>query len=197
MQCTLQISRKSAGCISMIIIGVALVVAFGFHEAYWDQVFPLFPPVVMRKTRGVILVLVGIFLFGMMYYPVAVLWPQQIQVLYTTDLTRVGCYASALGMTGIVLPFLVGAIFTKWGHARLIFAVIIAIGTVAAGCTAISKSYSTIFRLVRDFPTPRILTCDSSGPVSSCIYILGCPPTADGRWWHYYFHCNGPNGGLA
>jgi MFS family permease len=123
----------------MIVLGAVLLVAFGFYEAYWDQVLPLFPAVVMRKIRGVIFVNVGIFLFGMMYYSVAVLWPQQIQSLYTTDLLKIGWYASALGMTGIIASMATGYGMTRYGHARLIFATIIAIGTVAAACMAISK----------------------------------------------------------
>jgi len=80
---------------------------------------------------------IGIFLFGMMYYSVAVLWPQQIQALYTQDLLKVGWYASALGMTGMVSSFLTGYLMTRFGHARLIYSTIIIIGTVAAGCMAI------------------------------------------------------------
>ncbi|KAF2808136.1 trichothecene efflux pump, partial [Mytilinidion resinicola] len=128
---------KSAGTITMIVLGVVLLIAFGIYERFWDQIFPLFPPVVVHKIRGVIFVNVGIFLFGMMYYSVAVLWPQLIQGLYTTDLLKVGWYASSLGMTGIVSSFITGYVMTRYGHARLIFATIIAIGTIAAGCMAI------------------------------------------------------------
>ncbi|OCK82586.1 MFS general substrate transporter, partial [Lepidopterella palustris CBS 459.81] len=146
--------EKSAGTICLIVIGALLLVAFGFYEYYWDQIFPLFPPVVMKKTRGVIMVLVGIFLFGMMYYSVAVLWPQQIMALYTTDLIKVGWYASALGMVGIVASFVSGYIFTRFGHARLLFLFIITVGTVAAGCMAIkpeSPVASTIFVAMQGF----------------------------------------------
>ncbi|KAF2493645.1 trichothecene efflux pump, partial [Lophium mytilinum] len=134
---------KSAGTITMIVLGVVLLIAFGLYEKFWDQIFPLFPPVVVHKIRGVIFVNVGIFLFGMMYYSVAVLWPQLIQGLYTTDLLKVGWYASALGMTGIVSSFITGFVMTRYGHARLIFATIIVIGTIAAGCMAIKPQSST------------------------------------------------------
>jgi len=128
---------KSAGTITMIVLGAVLLVAFGVYEAYWDQVLPLFPRAVMRKTRGVIFVNVGIFLFGMMYYSVAVLWPQQIQALYTTDLLKIGWYASSLGMTGIVASAIIGYTTTHYGRARLTFSIIIIIGTIAAACMAI------------------------------------------------------------
>jgi len=66
------------------------MIILGFYDAYRPQVFPLFPPVVFRNVRGVTVVLIGTFLFGMMYYSTAVLWPQQVQALYTTDLIKVG-----------------------------------------------------------------------------------------------------------
>lgn len=120
----------------MIVIGIVLLIACGFYEAYYDMVFPLFPPVVLRKFRGVTCVLVGTFLFGMLYYSTAVLWPQQVQGLYTQNLLKIGWYASALGMAGIISSPIIGALFTL-GHARLLFIFIILLGTVASGSMAI------------------------------------------------------------
>ena len=120
----------------MIVIGLLLLIACGIYEAYWDMIFPLFPPVVLKNLRGVTFVLVGVFLFGMLYYSTAVLWPQQVQGLYTTDLLKIGWYASALGMAGIISSPVFGLLFT-FGHARLLFIFIIAIGTIASGCMAI------------------------------------------------------------
>ena len=120
----------------MIVIGFLLLVACGFYEAYWDMVFPLFPPAVLGRVRGVTCVLVGTFLFGMLYYSTAVLWPQQVQALYTTDLLKIGWYASALGIAGIISSPIFGLLFT-FGHARDLFIFIILIGTVASGCMAI------------------------------------------------------------
>jgi MFS family permease len=85
----------------------------------------------------VTLVLIGTFLFGMLYYSTAVLWPQQIQVLYTTDLINVGWYGSVLGMAGIPTSLITGILFSRIGHARLMFTAIIAIGTVGAGLMAL------------------------------------------------------------
>ncbi|EXJ87183.1 hypothetical protein A1O3_04142 [Capronia epimyces CBS 606.96] len=134
---------KSGGTISMIVLGGVLLIACGFYEAYVDMLFPLFPPVVLGKIRGVTFVLVGTFLFGMLYYSTAVLWPQQVQALYTSDLLKIGWYASALGIAGIISSPLFGFLFT-FGHARLLFIFIIVIGTVASGCMAIvSPSSST------------------------------------------------------
>jgi hypothetical protein len=120
----------------MIVIGLVLLIALGFYEAMWDQIFPLFPPIVMGNIRGVTLVLVGTFFYGMLFYSVAVLWPIQIQALYTTDLIKIGWYASALGIAGITSSPIFGFLFTK-GHARLLFVFIIALGTIASGCMAI------------------------------------------------------------
>ncbi|KAI9735349.1 MAG: hypothetical protein M1818_006544 [Claussenomyces sp. TS43310] len=127
---------KSAGPIAMIVIGLVLVICFGFWEAYYDQVFPFFPPAVLGDLRGVSFVLIGTFLYGMLYYSTAVLWPQQIQALYSTNLITVGWFASVLGMCGIVASPVFGYLFT-FGHARWLFTFIIALATVASGCMAI------------------------------------------------------------
>lgn len=108
----------------------------GFYEAYYPQVFPLFPPAVFRKLRGVTVVLVGTFFYGMLYYSTAILWPQQIQALYTTDLIKIGWYASALGIAGIISSPLFGFLMTRVS-AQYLFIFIILNGTIASGCMAI------------------------------------------------------------
>jgi len=109
----------------------------------------LFPGVVLRKIRGVTLVLVGTFLFGMLQYSTLVLWPQQVQVLYTTNIIDVGWYSSVLGMAGIVTSLVTGVLFSRVGHSRIMFTSIIAIGTLGAGLMALvsptSSTKSTIF----------------------------------------------------
>lgn len=120
----------------MIVLGVILVIVLGFYEAYVPQVFPLFPPAVFRKFRGVSVVLVGTFLYGMLYYSTAILWPQQVNALYTTDLIKIGWYASALGMAGIVSSPIFGILMTRI-NSRIIYVFIILLGTVASGCMAI------------------------------------------------------------
>jgi MFS family permease len=120
----------------MIILGALLMIILGFYDAYWPQVFPLFPPVVFRNVRGVTVVLIGTFLFDMMYYSTAVLWPQHVQALCTTDLIKIGWYASSLGLAGIVSSPIFGWLFTK-GHARIMFVFIIALGTIASGTMAV------------------------------------------------------------
>jgi len=134
---------KSAGPIAMIVIGLLLLIALGFYEAMYDQIFPLFPRAVLGNIRGVTLVLVGTFFYGMLFYSVAVLWPIQIGALYTTDLLKIGWYASALGIAGIISSPLFGWLFGK-GHARLLFVSIIALGTVASGTMAIVSPGSHI-----------------------------------------------------
>jgi hypothetical protein len=128
--------RKSGGTISMIVLGVLLIIGLGFYEAYYPQVFPLFPPAVFRKLRAVTVVLVGTFLYGMLYYSTAILWPQQVQALYTTDLIKIGWYASSLGIAGIISSVIFGFLMTKV-NARYLFGFIILNGTIASGCMAI------------------------------------------------------------
>lgn len=136
--------RKSAGPIAMVVIGLVMVIILGFYEAMVDQTFPLFPRQVMGNVRGVVLVLVGTFLYGMLFYSVAILWPLQVEILYTSNLIEVGWYASTLGIVGIAASPLFGWLFTL-GHARLLFVFIVACGTAAAGGMAIVCKYISVF----------------------------------------------------
>ncbi|OCK72990.1 trichothecene efflux pump [Lepidopterella palustris CBS 459.81] len=139
-----QLAWKSAGTICMIIIGAVLLVAFGLFEAYYDQIFPLFPPAIMRKVRGFAVVLVGTFLFGTLYYSTAVLWPVQIEALYTQNLIDVGWYASTLGIAGMIFGPIIGFVFTYFGHARILYTFAVGLATIAAGCMAIVTPDSRI-----------------------------------------------------
>jgi hypothetical protein len=81
----------------------------------------------------------------MLYYSTAVLWPQQVQVLYTQNIIDVGWYGSALGMAGIPTSVLTGFLFARLGHARIVFTVIIGVGTIGAGLMALVCKSDLIF----------------------------------------------------
>jgi len=121
----------------LIVIGALLLVALFFHERYTPMIFPLFPGHVLGKIRGVTMVLVGIFLFGMLYYSTAVLWPQQVGALYTSDPYRIGWFGCTLGIAGTIISPIVGYIFTYHGHQNILFLTIIAVGTLASGLMAL------------------------------------------------------------
>ena len=132
--------RKSAGTIAPIVIGFFLLIATGIYEVKIDQTFPLFPPSVFGNVRGFTLVCGSIFLYGMLYYSIGVLWPQQIQYLYTTDRYKIGWYAGAAGFSGWISAPLAGILFRWIGHARwqLVFYVIMLTAGTAA-CAVVSK----------------------------------------------------------
>lgn len=158
----------------MIVIGLVLLIALGIYEAMWEQVFPLFPAAVLGNIRGVTLVLVGTFLYGMLFYSVAILWPLQVSILYTSDLISIGWYASTLGIAGIATSPVFGYLFTK-GYARIQFVFIIALGTVAAGTMAIVCK-GTIFSNTKPSTlrehANRIVIAPTSHIASTCLVAL-------------------------
>ena len=127
----------SAGTIAPIIIGFLFLVATGLYEAKVDQTFPVMPPAVFRNIRGFTVVLVGTFLYGMLYYATGVLWPEQIQTLYTTDRYKIGWYAAATGATGFFASPLAGFFFRRIGHTRIQFVFYVTLMTIASAAGAI------------------------------------------------------------
>ncbi|KAF2815944.1 trichothecene efflux pump [Mytilinidion resinicola] len=122
----------SAGTLAPLIIGFVLLVILGFYEAYADITYPIFPPAIFKLIRGFTVVLVSVFLVGMIYYATAVLWAEQAGVIFTTDPLKVGWYAGAVGMGGLLFGSPCGYIFKAVGHARIL--VTIAVGAMALCC---------------------------------------------------------------
>jgi hypothetical protein len=96
----LMASRKSAGTLAPLLIGAVLLVLCCFWEAHIDSLYALFPHPVMDNLRGFSVILRATFLVGMLYYSTLILWPQEIQVLFTTDPIKIGLYSIALGGGG-------------------------------------------------------------------------------------------------
>ena len=129
--------RKSAGTIVPIVVGFLLLVATGVYEAKVDQTFPVMPPVIFRNVRGFTVVLVGTFLYGMLYYATGVLWPQMIQLLFTTDRYKIGWYACGTGAVGFFASPIAGLLFRKIGHTRIQLVFYVTLMTAASAASAI------------------------------------------------------------
>lgn len=135
-----QFPWTSAGTLAPLIIGFVLLVILGFYEAYAPLTYPIFPPPIFKQVRGFTVVLGSVFLVGMIYYATAVLWAEQATVLYTTDPLKVGWYASAAGMGGLIAGPLAGFLFQR-GHARIMITIIVGIMALCTGLQAIVSKY--------------------------------------------------------
>ncbi|MCJ1302217.1 hypothetical protein MMC08_005020 [Hypocenomyce scalaris] len=152
-------SWKSAGTIVPIVVGFLLLVATGVYEAKVDQTFPVMPPVIFRNVRGFTVVLVGTFLYGMLYYATGVLWPQMIQLLFTTDRYKIGWYACGTGAVGFFASPIAGLLFRKIGHTRIQLVFYVTLMTAASAASAIVTPYTNV--------ASTLLVCLSSYGVSA------------------------------
>jgi hypothetical protein len=131
----------SAGTLAPLCIGFVLLVVLGVYEAYADLTYPIFPPVIFKQVRGFTVVCASVFLVGMIYYATAVLWAEQAAVLYSTDPLKVGWYASATGMGGLVFGPPAGWAFKRFGHARISITLIVGLLALFTGLQAIVSKY--------------------------------------------------------
>jgi len=134
----------SAGTLAPLIVGFVLLVILGFYESYAKLTYPIFPPVIFKQVRGFTVVLISVFLVGMIYYATAVLWAEQATVLYTTDPLKVGWYASATGMGGMLFGPPAGYAFQKFGHARIGITITVGLLALFTGVQAIVTPESHI-----------------------------------------------------
>lgn len=135
---------KSVGTIAPIIVGGLLVVALWAWEAFANLESPIFPRVIFSNFRGFTVIVAGVFLLGMLYYSTAVLWPQQVALLYTQDPINIGWYASSIGLAGSLVGPLAGWVFAKIGHARLLLTGTILILVACSGAQAIVTPTSNV-----------------------------------------------------
>ncbi|OCK74612.1 trichothecene efflux pump [Lepidopterella palustris CBS 459.81] len=134
----------SAGTLAPLIVGIVTLIACGFYESFINLKWPIFPPSIFRNIRGFTLVQAGVFLYGMSFYATAVLWPTQVQVLYTQSPYPVGWYSGATGFGGLVFSPLIGYLILKLRHVRyqLIFYVFGVL--ITSGCQAIVTPQSHV-----------------------------------------------------
>lgn len=131
----------SAGTLAPLCIGFVLLVILGFYEAYADLTYPIFPPVIFRQIRGFTVVTASVLLVGMIYYATAVLWAEQVSVLYATDPLKIGWYASASGMGALIFGPISGYIFKYAGHARILVTISVGFLALCTGIQAIVSKY--------------------------------------------------------
>ncbi|KAJ5653290.1 trichothecene efflux pump [Penicillium lividum] len=104
--------------IALIVIGCVLLIALGFWEAYAPLEYPFFPLSLFKSFRGFTIPNFCVFLVGMCYYSAQVLWPQEIQALFTTYRIEVGWYTAAIGVGGGIFGPIIGFSNQKVGYSR-------------------------------------------------------------------------------
>lgn len=129
--------RKSPGTIVPLVLGIVLLIACGIWEAYNKSPYALFPRQLMSNVRGFTIILGVVFLVGMLYYSTAILWPEQIQALYTTKPYIIGLYAMAFGLGGTLFGPPAGLIVKAFSQTRWILVAFTIVTTLCSGLMAI------------------------------------------------------------
>lgn len=132
-------SRKSAGTLAPLIVGIFIIIVTGVWEAFTRNPYAIYPHKVMRNYRGFTIPLGVTFLVGMLYYSTLVLWPEEIQVLFTQDLITIGLYSMAFGLGGGLAAPLAGWVFKKFDQGRWILLFIIVTMTALSGAQALVR----------------------------------------------------------
>lgn len=129
---------KSAAVITPIVLSGVLFIALGFWEAYMPLKYPLLPPRLFRKTREFTALLVTVFIAGMTYYSMLVIWPRLSAALWIPagDLVIRGVYATMTSFS-VILASVYCCFVMPWvGHERWQLAGLLCVSTAFLGASA-------------------------------------------------------------
>ncbi|KAK1997770.1 fungal trichothecene efflux pump [Colletotrichum falcatum] len=123
----------SVATISTLAIGTALLAALFCWEAFADLKYPAVP-VRFFANRGFMSLVCCATVATMFYYSAVLLWPQQVQALYTTDITYAGWLSTTVGSATALGQICAGVIIRWGGNARywIMFSTFAMVGFVGA-----------------------------------------------------------------
>ncbi|GJC91286.1 fungal trichothecene efflux pump [Colletotrichum higginsianum] len=123
----------SPATISSLTMGTALLVALFCWEAFANLKYPAIP-VKFFSNRGFMSLVCCATVATMFYYSAVLLWPQQVQALYTTDITYGGWLSSTVASSTALGQVCAGGIIKWGGNVRywIIFATFAMVGFVGA-----------------------------------------------------------------
>jgi hypothetical protein len=98
----------SAHVLVPLILGLALIIAFCFWEAYWAK-YPMFPARLKQAPRILALTLVITFISGANFFSIIMFWPTQAFNVYGHDPVGVGIRGLPVGFA-----ILTGAVVVLW-----------------------------------------------------------------------------------
>ncbi|EON65856.1 hypothetical protein W97_05098 [Coniosporium apollinis CBS 100218] len=123
---------SSARVLVPLLIGAAtFLIAFPIWEVYSpDTITKLCPPAVFKNVRGFTLPLCVIFVSGMLLISLQVLWPQEVQLLFTTVPTTVGWYSLSYNAASTLGALVSGVLFARIRRTRWQFLVVTILQTI-------------------------------------------------------------------
>lgn len=130
---------KSAGTLAPLLIGILLLAACGIWENNTKNPYAIFPHKVMRNWRGFTIVTGCTFLVGVLYYSSLILFPLEVQVLFTQDPITIGLYSMALPLGGMIGGLTCGFTMHRTNKAKWILVFFCGWLTVTSGVSAIVR----------------------------------------------------------
>ncbi|KIW95638.1 uncharacterized protein Z519_04223 [Cladophialophora bantiana CBS 173.52] len=120
-----------------IIGGISVFVAFPLWELYSpDNIAKLCPPRLMQDVRAVVVPLGVSFTGGMALISTGILWPQQVQRLFTTVPRTVGWYGMATNAAATAGLILAGQAFSTIRKTRYQYIFVVVMMTTFLGLNA-------------------------------------------------------------
>ncbi|KXJ90410.1 fungal trichothecene efflux pump [Microdochium bolleyi] len=144
----------SAAPLTTILLGAALLAALIVYEMKATLKYPAIP-VKFFANRGFMALVCCATVASMFYYSAVLLWPQQIQALFTTDITYAG-WLSCTVASSTALGQIVAGVIIKWvGNVRyfIIFSSFAMVGCVGglAALTPASKDLGVALTIIGPF----------------------------------------------
>jgi hypothetical protein len=124
---------KSAATIASLVIGIVLLVALFLWEGFANLKYPAIP-VKFFANRGFISLVCCATVASMFYYSAVLLWPQQVEALFTRDVEYGGWLSCTVAASTALGQVCAGAIVKWGGNVRywLIFTTFAMVGFVSA-----------------------------------------------------------------
>ncbi|KIH87497.1 siderophore iron transporter [Sporothrix brasiliensis 5110] len=143
-----------AHVLAPLIIGCVLAPVFALYETYVPLTQPILP-VKLLKNRAYVAIVIVACIGQMAYFALAILWPEQISNLYTTDNITIGWMSLTSGLSLIVGEVIFGVLMKPLGHTRIqliistctLFVFLAALG----GTTHKNQNYAIVFTTMAGF----------------------------------------------
>ncbi|KEF55373.1 uncharacterized protein A1O9_08123 [Exophiala aquamarina CBS 119918] len=126
-----------------IIGGLSVFVAFPLWEAYSpDTITKFCPPRLIRDVRAVVVPIAVSFVSGMALISTGILWPQQVQRLFTTDPQTIGWYGLATNASATVGLIVIGQTFATVRRTRWQFIFVVVMMAIFLGLNATANQHT-------------------------------------------------------
>jgi hypothetical protein len=132
-----QYTWESAHTLVPLLLGAALLIAFGFWEVYGAK-YPMFPSRLKRDPRILALTLIITFISGANFFSVLLFWPTQAFNVYGHDAIGVGLRGLPIGfgiLLGACLVLVLLSVFKEIKWLMLVSSIM-----MTAGCGALAAA---------------------------------------------------------